>query len=313
MKWRVRAVRRVFGTVPNGLPAVSYGPWSPVYTASNPAIDDGQPQGHARRLRSRSATGSKQSAHELMPGPRLQRRPGAERVPMTSCSAPTPRPIVDCVNIVYKGSIVGSPAYAPRTSGPLRFEDDLWAHSRRLSASRTQFRTAHRRQGSGRTTGARSSPTRSPLRPRAAPRTTARPASDDESATAWSAARVDLPDIDFPTTRYYWTVVPVDLGGQRLGPDRSRRLVGHRDAAGCLRRRPRRELRQGERAGRDGRLRQAVRLRPDARTAGCSPRPARSPKVFSTPLVAWQPATGATAYRCSGHGRGTRGAPRARR
>ena len=25
----------------------------------------------------------------------------------------------DCVNVVYKGSIVGSPAFAPRTSGPL--------------------------------------------------------------------------------------------------------------------------------------------------------------------------------------------------
>jgi hypothetical protein len=34
--WRVRAVRRVFGTVPNGLPAVSYGAWSPTYTATNP-------------------------------------------------------------------------------------------------------------------------------------------------------------------------------------------------------------------------------------------------------------------------------------
>ena len=27
---------------------------------------------------------------------------------------------VDCVNIVYRGAIVGSPAYAPRTTGPLQ-------------------------------------------------------------------------------------------------------------------------------------------------------------------------------------------------
>ena len=26
----------------------------------------------------------------------------------------------DCVNVVYRGAVVGSPAYAPRTSGPLQ-------------------------------------------------------------------------------------------------------------------------------------------------------------------------------------------------
>ena len=29
----------------------------------------------------------------------------------------------DCVNIVYRGAIVGSPAYAPRTTGPLALPD----------------------------------------------------------------------------------------------------------------------------------------------------------------------------------------------
>ena len=36
VSWRVRAVRQVLGTIPNGLPAVSYGPWSPVYASTNP-------------------------------------------------------------------------------------------------------------------------------------------------------------------------------------------------------------------------------------------------------------------------------------
>ena len=38
--WRVRAVRQVFGQIPNGLPAVSYGPWSPVYTSTNPPVSN---------------------------------------------------------------------------------------------------------------------------------------------------------------------------------------------------------------------------------------------------------------------------------
>ena len=39
MLWRVRAVRQLYGAFPNGLPTVSYGPWSPVYTSTNPPID----------------------------------------------------------------------------------------------------------------------------------------------------------------------------------------------------------------------------------------------------------------------------------
>ena len=30
----------------------------------------------------------------------------------------------DCVNIVYRGAVVGSPAYAPRTTGPLKLPTD---------------------------------------------------------------------------------------------------------------------------------------------------------------------------------------------
>ena len=67
VKWRVRAVRRVFGTVPNGLPVVSYGPWSPSYTASNPSMTSGKLQ-TTLAISDRISDGTKQSAHELMPG-----------------------------------------------------------------------------------------------------------------------------------------------------------------------------------------------------------------------------------------------------
>src|SRR5437773_1448832 len=35
VEWRVRAMRRVYGAAKNALPAVSYGPWSPVYDWKN--------------------------------------------------------------------------------------------------------------------------------------------------------------------------------------------------------------------------------------------------------------------------------------
>ena len=42
----------------------------------------------------------------------------------------------------------------------------------------------------------------------------------------------------------------------------------------------------------------APRSSPASRPAvGCSPRPSAGPIVYSTPLVAWKPATGATAYQ----------------
>ena len=41
VRWRVRAVRTIYGAVPSGLPRVSYGPWSPVYVSANPTPGTG--------------------------------------------------------------------------------------------------------------------------------------------------------------------------------------------------------------------------------------------------------------------------------
>ena len=66
VRWRVRPVRQVVGSIPNGLPAVSYGPWSPMYTASNPGW-----QGGALQVRfavsDAISTGRSAAAHQLMP------------------------------------------------------------------------------------------------------------------------------------------------------------------------------------------------------------------------------------------------------
>ena len=106
-----------------------------------------------------------------------------------------------------------------------------------------------------------------------------------------TSARVDLPDIDFPSTRYYWTVVPVEL---RTLADKSMRYVDvdlPQDACAA------------GRVASFGKESDPVRvgsgtpyvsgLTPNGRLLSSS---GKQPTVFSTPLVAWEPATGASAY-----------------
>lgn len=120
--WRVRAIRDVgqFQSSSNGLPAVSYGPWSPVYSTVNTP----QANGTLKALDTISDVWDKRgrgTAHLLTPGFSW------------SPSAPEPSPLVanmgsslyrvyifsdqNCVNRIFTGSVVGSPAWAPRSIG----------------------------------------------------------------------------------------------------------------------------------------------------------------------------------------------------
>ena len=120
VRWRVRAVRAKIGVSINGMPAVSYGPWSQIYAELNPPISVGTMalSGMASDVYSSQATPFK-----LMPGLafngnlalRDEFAPGTQRE-LYRVYVSTD---VDCVNIVYRGSIVGSPAWAPRTTGGL--------------------------------------------------------------------------------------------------------------------------------------------------------------------------------------------------
>src|SRR4051794_4222713 len=69
VKWRVRAVRRVYGRTSNKLPAVSHGPWSPEYTwtnASDPLASSGAVQPLAA-VSERVSTPDRPDVHGLMP------------------------------------------------------------------------------------------------------------------------------------------------------------------------------------------------------------------------------------------------------
>jgi hypothetical protein len=112
--WRVRAVREIYNRVSNGVPAASHGPWSPVYTSAvaDPAAGTSTPESTVSDVVSRSrADGS----HHLMPGFAFD---GDASLDGTTAAGhrvyvSTDR---DCVNTIFRGEVVGSPAYAPRVS-----------------------------------------------------------------------------------------------------------------------------------------------------------------------------------------------------
>jgi hypothetical protein len=119
VNWRVRAIRSVYGSTSDGLPAVSYGPWSPEYTWPNPLYTWTNPLTSGSSVRpvaavsDRVSTPDRPDVHSLMPaflfagdGNTLE---GLHRVVVFSDS--------DCVNPVFQGTVVDGPAFAPRTFG----------------------------------------------------------------------------------------------------------------------------------------------------------------------------------------------------
>ena len=221
--WRIRAVRNLgVGGATNGLPAVSYGPWSPTYaTVNNPetlsavvaptdTVSDGWDiQGK-----------TKPQVHGLTPGfvwtptaPVITRGldPGSPlyRVYIYSDS--------QCVNKIFTGSIVGSPSFAPRTiGGPM----PLPSNTIDLAAAGSQPYLT----GAG-TEGNAQDATGKPVTPNEAAAGEAgsassassggsaasTPGGDVTTKTTGTEAGVDLWDSGWPTGRFYWTVVPVTV------------------------------------------------------------------------------------------------------
>jgi hypothetical protein len=112
----------------------------------------------------------------------------------------------DCVNIVYRGAVVGSPAYAPRTTGPLV----LPGTSQEIAAARTSV-LDHGAEGSVFMLDGTDSLTNESASASASAGTGSGSGSGTGTAgtAATPAAKVDLPDTAWPTGGYYWTVVPV--------------------------------------------------------------------------------------------------------
>jgi hypothetical protein len=134
VRWRVRAVRSLEAGQPaNGLPATSFGAWSPVYKSANPPLSANVPSitnGVITPLHTISdvtSVGSPENpgrAHRLMTGFTWTGNKTAD-----GATAELFRVYVftdkQCLNRVYTSAVVGSPAYGPRTGAPLGLPQDF--------------------------------------------------------------------------------------------------------------------------------------------------------------------------------------------
>ena len=111
--WRVRAERVAYGGAKNGLPTASYGPWSPVFRSAAPAQAPASPLRLVKAVSDVVSTPGHPKPHTLVPALTVNGAPttpeGLYRVYVF-----TDR---DCVNRVFTGYPVSSPAYAPRSYG----------------------------------------------------------------------------------------------------------------------------------------------------------------------------------------------------
>ncbi len=297
--WRVRAIRYIddADVLKNGLPRASL-------RAVEPDVHLGQPADGARRARAdRHGLGhvgqdgpARATPHELTPGfawtpsSRVLGDVGAVGSSLYRVYIFTDD---HCVNQVFAGSIVGSPAFAPRTfGGTFALPQDTktladWiepAVPRSSAAPRATRSTRPARKVSTleRSAGAAGARLRS------------------RSSGRSADASVDLWDSGWPNGRYYWTVVPVDrpapYGVSSIRIERpADRVPRRRSAAGRVR---------GGRGMSFGKVSQPVvtaasnapwvsGLAPNGRVIASA---AKVPALHDSPLVAWEPAVGATTY-----------------
>lgn len=228
--WRVRAVRRVdpAKVALNHLPPVSYGPWSPPYSATNPALAGGPVSPVASVTAGGTSTAAKISVHEMTPAFIFRGSTDKAGTPYTLF-----RVYVfsdsQCVNTVFTGAVVGGQSYAPRRAGTLALPTTVTA----LSGAATTYLAVGNEpeptmvdgtpvkatealvpttaagvggSSSGGTEGAKTGSTAgsspgSPTGESTSAGTTA------PTISTWPP--IDLLESGWPNGRFYWTVVPV--------------------------------------------------------------------------------------------------------
>ena len=221
VRWRIRAVRTMYGASANGLPAVSYGPWSNIYETLNPHLTalTGNPRGlltPTGTISDVESTPLAPTTHGLMPAFTFDgnQNNNLSVSPLFRVYVFTDR---DCVNLVFKSAIVGGPAYAPRSTGPLALPADQAAVATAtntflpdgvegttftfdglpITATEAEkpsvftVKTGTVTTGTGSTTPAAADPYAFP------------------DTLTGTGAPIDLWDTGWPTGEYYWTVVGV--------------------------------------------------------------------------------------------------------
>jgi len=201
--WRVRAVRDdMIGRI-NGMPAAKFGPWSQVYTTTNPALVNA-PIRLGDSISDVVSDGSRtSSAHELMPGFTWTGDEGLSGTPATLFRVYV---FTDdtCLNPVFTSSVVGSPAYAPRIQGSLAMPQT----SVDVTTAQSSYLGDGAQGNSFSLDGQSLSPTEDSA---AATPTTSIPGASSGNLTIQGnpGSPVDLWDVNWPSAGYFWTVVPV--------------------------------------------------------------------------------------------------------
>jgi len=216
IRWRVRAIRLVTsGSLPNGIRAVNYGPYSqPFTTTTSAALSANKIQGTGA-LSNVESTPKAAKPHQLTPGVAWS---GTRDYAGIGAGSELWRAYVfsdrQCINPVMTGSLIGGPAWAPREGDPLKMpgtdeelnefrngkfpgfgpQDNVYAADGSTpSASESPGTTA----GSGGTTPASDGG--------------ATPTPTGANPTTATPGLISLPDNGWPQGRYWWTVVPVRI------------------------------------------------------------------------------------------------------
>jgi hypothetical protein len=324
--WRVRAIRdvsRLAGPT-NGLPRVAYGPWSAVFTSTNAP----QSAGTTTLTDTVSdAWGKSKQGHQFHLTPGFGWTPSTPIVTDgIDAGSPLYRVYIftdkHCVNRVFTGSVVGSPAYAPRTvGGPIK----LPATSKALTKVKGGFypgpgsegvaidpagEAVRSNEGAGASVSDTSSSstsgsgtaggagTGSTSTAGSASSSSAGTGSTDASGSGAGLAQVDLWDSGWPSGRYYWTVVPVTIFAESTddggGSDTA---LAYQDAAV-----PQDVCESGTMMNFGKVTRPVVTSAGKPFVSGVAPKGRMvaavrtQGSVYQLPIVAWQPAVGATTY-----------------
>jgi hypothetical protein len=291
VRWRVRAIRYIDDKdlLKNGLPRVSYGPWSKTFTSVNPPLSLGALNTSDTVSDSWDKKGQVAAPHELTPG--FAWTPAAPAIgSIGSFGSSLYRVYVftddHCVNQVFTGSIVGSPAFAPRVvGGPFGLPQSAktlgdWIGPPYLASPGSEGRAV---DATGKTVKANETPGKDP----------------PVNGNSVSDASVDLWDSGWPNGRYYWTVVPVTIDAFGAVDAKSTdQAIIYQDTAV-----PQDQCEAGQGMS-FGKVSQPVvttqahtpwvsGLSPDGRVVASA---SKVPAVHDSPLVAWQPAVGANTY-----------------
>ena len=209
--WRVRAVRRV-AKLQGFITPVNYGPWSQPFTLNNPPMDDGivRPVAAVTALATSTPTNAK--AHEMTPAFVFAGSRDANgnkydfyRVYVFSDN--------QCVNPVFRGAIVGGPAYAARNRGTIKLPTEVKA----VGDAASQILELGDEGKSYTAEGILSKPASESggAAATAATPVATTPASGTgspvETASNSSWPQIELLESGWPNGRYFWTVVPVKL------------------------------------------------------------------------------------------------------